>query len=178
VDVVAAAALLHDAGRPLEKMTGQHHAVLSARLAAAVLESIGFPAEKIGRAIEAIEGHSYSGGGSVDTPEACLLRDADRLDALGALGYARMVYHGCVIGRGIADAEEHYREKLARLPETLCGALARREARVLLKRLERVLEMVSEELQEYRGAVEYAVSLLKPSAGGGGDAGGRRGEAV
>ncbi len=178
MDVVIAAALLHDVGRPLERPTGQHHAVLSARLAAAVLESVGFPVEKISRVLEAIEGHSYSGGGAADAPEACLLRDADRLDALGALGYARMIYHGCVIGRGIADAEKHYREKLSRLPGTLCGALARREADKLLKRLEMVLGMVSEEMQEYRGAVEYAVSLLKPSAGGGGGAGGRRGEAV
>ncbi|EDV6011410.1 HD domain-containing protein, partial [Salmonella enterica subsp. enterica serovar Thompson] len=49
-----------------------------------------FPAEKLAGICHAIEAHSFSAKIAPTTPEAKIVQDADRLEALGAIGLARV----------------------------------------------------------------------------------------
>ncbi|SUH36676.1 metal-dependent phospho hydrolase [Salmonella enterica subsp. enterica] len=49
-----------------------------------------FPAEKLAGICHAIEAHSFSAKIAPITPEAKIVQDADRLEALGAIGLARV----------------------------------------------------------------------------------------
>ena len=63
------------------------------------------------RAIQhAIEAHSFSAGITPETPEARILRDADRLDALGAIGVARNFSVSGALGRSLYDPADPFAE--------------------------------------------------------------------
>ncbi|MEO2241170.1 MAG: HD domain-containing protein [Euryarchaeota archaeon] len=135
LEVLLAAAWLHDVGRPEEERTGRDHARISARIAARVLPSLGFPRSKLDDVVHAIEAHRYSSGPEPRTLEARILQDADNLDALGAVGIARCF---CVVGeRGtsLEDGIRHFHEKLLKLPELMHTETARRLARARVRRL-------------------------------------------
>lgn len=127
-DVVVAAVLLHDIGRPHEEVWGRHHALISAEMAPAILEEVGFPREKVEKVVGAILAHSFSLGREPQSVEECVVRDADRLDALGAVGVARAFMEGMRRGRGIGETLAHFEEKLLRLREGMCTRGGRREA--------------------------------------------------
>jgi uncharacterized protein len=78
------------------------------------LRAEGFPEEKLPAVAHAIEAHSYSGGIAPQTIEAKIVQDADRLDALGAVGLARMFY---IAGR-MGSALAHPSDPLARERES------------------------------------------------------------
>jgi len=100
-DIVYAAAYLHDLGvftghRPEdpELLARWNHVIYTVDRTPAILESIGFPESKIAAVIECIRNHQPH-----DTPEtieSTILRDADILEQLGAIGIVRTV---CKIGR-------------------------------------------------------------------------------
>ncbi len=119
VDVVVAASLLHDVGR-IGEHTGLHHAQASAIIAEPLLRGIGFPEEKIGLAIRAIIAHSFSLGAEKRSIEECIVSDADKIDALGAIGVYRMIYYSGERKRGIRDTLSHYNSKIRRLVNELC----------------------------------------------------------
>ncbi len=93
-DVVFAAAFLHDLGvfighRPekLSELTGWDHVGYAVRHAPAILAACGFPEEKLPGVLHAIATHQPK-----DEPqsmEAVILRDADILEQLGAIGILR-----------------------------------------------------------------------------------------
>ncbi len=87
LEVVRAAALLHDIGRAQEEVTGEDHAAIGAARAREILA--GHPPEKVEAVVEAIASHRFRGGPPPATPEARALFDADKLDAMGAVGIAR-----------------------------------------------------------------------------------------
>lgn len=91
VGVVRAAALLHDIGRAEEDHgAGQvDHAELSARQARAFLTDRGASGEFAERVAEAIRSHRFRGEARPASVEAQILFDADKLDAIGAIGVAR-----------------------------------------------------------------------------------------
>jgi uncharacterized protein len=62
----------------------------SALHAAQWLAARGWPDDRIARVAHAIEAHSFSGAMPPQSTEARILQDADRLEALGAIGLARM----------------------------------------------------------------------------------------
>ena len=87
--VLIPAALLHDIARPLEKEHGIPHELEGARMAEAFLVSIRYDARCIPEITHAIRTHRYRSAEKPETLEARILSDADKLDALGAIGIAR-----------------------------------------------------------------------------------------
>lgn len=95
VEIVQTAALLHDVGHVLGRAD---HAESGARLATEILARIHFPSEKIPAVVGCIEHHHWQPGRIGDprrpTLEYQAFADADRLDALGAVGIARAFAFG------------------------------------------------------------------------------------
>ena len=79
---------------------------LSAAAAVAFLRPDGFPEHKLAAVAHAIAAHSFSAGIAPETPEARILQDADRLEALGAMGLARMFLISGRMGGGIVDMDD------------------------------------------------------------------------
>jgi uncharacterized protein len=94
--IVGAAALMHDLGRTVQDHTTQHHADLSVTLAGELLSSRSIPPDVQQAILHAIIAHSFSRGITPLTLEARVVRDADRLDSLGAIGILRWAITGAI----------------------------------------------------------------------------------
>jgi len=127
--ILIPAALFHDIARPLEEETGTPHEEEGARMAAAYLESVRYPAECIPGIVHAIRAHRYSSGIAPETLEARVLSDADNLDAMGAVGIVRTFMQAGEQGRGIEDATRHFYDKLLNLKSRMYTESAREIAR-------------------------------------------------
>jgi uncharacterized protein len=90
--VVRAAALLHDVARAQADAEGLDHAALGATQAREVLA--GQPPAKVEAVAHAVAAHRYRAGPQPETLEARVLFDADKLDAIGAVGIARAFAYG------------------------------------------------------------------------------------
>ena len=91
--IVGVAALLHDLGRLTHDET-RHHADLSVIHARDLLTRYQVPPDKQEAILHAIDAHSFSKGLQPRTLEARIVRDADRLDSLGAIGVLRWAITG------------------------------------------------------------------------------------
>jgi uncharacterized protein len=118
----------------------------------------GFPPEKIEGVRHAIHAHSFSAGIKPLTAEAKILQDADRLEAIGAIGLARVFYTAGQLDARLFDPEDpmaerrepddrryaldHFRVKLLKLPALMNTAtghrLADANAGYLLQFLEKI----------------------------------------
>lgn len=96
MDVLVAACLLHDIGRPAQlKDPALSHALVGEKLAPPILLELGFSEEFAHRVADCIRTHSYRQNDPPQSLEAKLLFDADKLDVCGALGVARtLLYQG------------------------------------------------------------------------------------
>ena len=106
--VVSLAALLHDADDHKLFRTENN---ANART---FLEKQGIPpdtAERICAAVNAVS-FSKNRGRKPETPEGKIVQDADRLDAIGAVGVARTFAYGGQHGRSTEDSIAHFHEKL------------------------------------------------------------------
>jgi len=166
LEVLVAATLLHDIGRSFEEEVGVHHAIISAHLAEAILPSLGFGGERCERVKRAILEHSFSLGLQPSSLESCILRDADRLDALGVVGFYRMIETGVEMGRTLVDTIAHYWEKLEKLPDTMCTSEARVEAARRLEALRLVVEKLRSEILDYEDAVAWLYGEVSSVGGG------------
>ncbi|HEY8293636.1 MAG TPA: HD domain-containing protein [Thermomicrobiales bacterium] len=85
---------------------------MASRLAAAAagdfLRSVAYPSDAIPAIQHAIEAHSFSARIAPRTVEAQVVQDADRLDALGAVGIARTLMLGGAMGKPLYDAGEPF----------------------------------------------------------------------
>jgi len=147
--VVALGALLHDLG-DWKFHGGDEEA--APREAGRLLSRLGATKEAILRVQAVCREVSYKGAGVADRPtslETRIVQDADRLDAIGAIGIARTFAYGGAKGRSIYDPGEkpvlhrtfaaykksrghtinHFHEKLLLLK----GRLHTREARRLAR---------------------------------------------
>lgn len=88
--LVLAAVLLHDLVQfPKSDPRSKTASIKSAVLAQKTLKKHGFTESEIQIISDAIRDHSFSRGKTPQTIEGKILQDADRLDALGAIGIAR-----------------------------------------------------------------------------------------
>ena len=105
--VVLAACYLHDlVNLPKNDPARDQASRRSAQLARHQLAWIGFPADRQGAVAHAIEAHSFSAAIAPESIEAKIVQDADRLDALGAVGLARMFYTAGRLGSALAHADD------------------------------------------------------------------------
>lgn len=91
--VLMAAAYLHDIvnlpkNHPESHMSSQYSAIKAKE----ILSSMHYPEEKIDSVCHAITTHSYTAQLQPETIEAKIIQDADRMEALGALGIMRTFY--------------------------------------------------------------------------------------
>lgn len=93
--IAGMAALMHDIGHLSTDKT-QHHADLSMSIASELLRAYSVPTDKQEAILHAIAAHSFSLGIEPRTLEAKVVRDADRLDSLGAIGILRWAITGAV----------------------------------------------------------------------------------
>jgi uncharacterized protein len=131
--VVMAACYLHDlVNLPKNHPERAQASRRSARLAHHQLGWMGFPSGLLDAVAHAIEAHSFSAAIPAGSIEAKIVQDADRLDALGAVGLARVFYIGGQLGRPLAHPDDplalerplddaiytldHFAVKLAALP--------------------------------------------------------------
>ena len=90
LEIVRAAALLHDISRAEEDTTGQgDHAQMAAERAHKILLERGIAREQCDAIAHAIAAHRFRGTTAPQTLEARVLFDADKLDSIGAIGVAR-----------------------------------------------------------------------------------------
>ncbi|MGI8855144.1 MAG: HD domain-containing protein [Thermomicrobiales bacterium] len=107
--VVIPAAWLHDCvivakDSPERTMASR----LAAIAAGDFLRGAGYDARQIPAIQHAIESHSFSAQIPPRTVEARVVQDADRLDALGAVGIARTMMLGGAMGKPLYDADEPF----------------------------------------------------------------------
>lgn len=150
--IITAAALLHDcADRKLFDDTDRQRALI-----AGFLRSIDFSEEETDTVDGIIRTISFNQGENLplSTIEAKIVRDADRLDAIGAVGIIRTIEYGTARHRPFYNPENpgdtgttlnHFYEKLLRLKDLMHTPTARAMAEERHRFLERFLKQFYDE---------------------------------
>ena len=92
LEVLELASLLHDIARVKEDTNETNdidHAILGAGMASDILRTLGYSEELIKKVSHCIRTHRFRGNELPETIEAKILSDADKLDAIGAVGVGR-----------------------------------------------------------------------------------------
>lgn len=163
LQVLEAAALLHDLGRERERRKPNlDHAEESAKIAKVILKEIDFPQEKAPEVLHAIRSHRFSRGPEPETLEAKILQDADKVDISGAVGIATLFSHGGAHNKQIYNIEDpfaenrkpddssfsldHFYTKVLKLPETLNTEAGRKMAQERLETVRQFLKQFQKEV--------------------------------
>lgn len=145
--VLIAAALLHDiVNIPKNHPERSHASRLAAERAGQFLAENEFSEAEISHVQTVIREHSFSAGLKPSCPESAVLQDADRLDALGAVGVMRTVTCGTKMGsRYYSEREpipvqrilddrthtiDHFYVKLFRLADLMNTEAGKKEAQL------------------------------------------------
>ena len=124
MEIVSLAALLHDADDHklfhTENNSNARQFLASQKLDEELIEQI----------IRAINSVSFSRnrGRKPETIEGMIVQDADRLDAIGAIGIARTFAYGGEHGRSLESSVQHFHDKLLLLKEEMNTEAARKLA--------------------------------------------------
>jgi len=173
--VILAAAYLHDIvclpkNHPDRNMSSRY----AAEKAKEILQSMSFPEEKIPDVCHAIETHSFSAQMTPETIEAKIIQDADRMEALGALGIMRTFYVSGLLQREPYDKEDplaenrqlddkvfaldHFYCKLFKLPQQLQTEGGRRIATNRANFLHAFVKELLEDIQKGDGGTFTVIS--------------------
>ena len=124
MEIVSLAAMLHDADDHklfhTENNSNARQFLASQKLDKELIEEI----------IRAINSVSFSRnrGRKPETIEGMIVQDADRLDAIGAIGIARTFAYGGEHGRSLESSVQHFHDKLLLLKEEMNTEAARKLA--------------------------------------------------
>ncbi|TPX15679.1 uncharacterized protein E0L32_000013 [Thyridium curvatum] len=160
--VVTLSALLHDVGDKKYLKPGQDPSTM----VSALLLSLSCPADLAARVQAVCAGVSWSAeqadparaaGLLAAHPELAVVQDADRLDAIGAVGVGRTFAFGAAMGaagagagagadhRSLGDTMRHFDDKLLRIEARMKTGEGRRMARERTERLRLFREWWAEE---------------------------------
>ncbi|ELB2201606.1 HD domain-containing protein [Vibrio parahaemolyticus] len=145
IAIVLPAAYLHDCFTyPKDHPNRKQSSAIAAKKAIAYLESIQYPQHYHDAIAHAIEAHSFSANIRPNTLEAQIVQDADRLDALGAIGVTRCIQVSTHFNaqlyndndmfakeRELNDKQftvDHFQTKLFKIVDTMNTESARLEA--------------------------------------------------
>lgn len=163
ITVLLAACYFHDlVTLPKDSSNRALASAMSADAAKPVLQELGLTDDQIVNACHAIRAHSFSANVMPTTAEAKILQDADRIEALGAIGIARCFATTGVMGGGLfhgldpfgkdrdlddkAHAVDHFKLKLLLLPNTMQTASGRALAKTRADVLRGFLDQLAIEL--------------------------------
>ncbi|AKM31059.1 hypothetical protein AB870_14435 [Pandoraea faecigallinarum] len=163
LEMLAVATLLHDCVAVEKNDPRRAQASrLSADKARQILHAMGWPAGRIDATAHVIEAHSFSAGIAPRSREAGILRDADRLDAIGAIGIARTFYVAGRMGSRLYDpmdpfatdrsledrrfALDHFEAKLFHLADGLTTPASKAIAQRRVATMRMFVDMLREEI--------------------------------
>jgi uncharacterized protein len=144
--ILLPAALFHDIARPQEARKEKPHEEVGARMAEQYLRSIGYDDERIPKISHAVRTHRYRSIEKPETLEARILSDADKLDAMGAVGIARTFIRAGEHQGEITDAVDHITDKLLNLRGQMYTATAKKMAEERHQFLKDFLEILNKEI--------------------------------
>lgn len=163
-DIVIPAAWLHDCVHvPKDSPDRPRASRMAADRASRLLAGWGMPADAVAAIAHAIEAHSFTAGIPPRTLEAQVVQDADRLDALGAVGLGRCLMLGGAMGKPMyapedpfcagrspddaRSAVDHFFTKLLHLAGTMQTATGRAEAQRRTRFLQAFLDELRQEVE-------------------------------
>ncbi|MDE1829603.1 MAG: HD domain-containing protein [Thaumarchaeota archaeon] len=161
--LVLAAALMHDiVSYPKSDPRSKNSSLESAAKASQILTRYGYTKDEIKIISDAIRDHSFSRGAVPDTLAGKILQDADRLDAIGAIGIARAFSVGGAEGRKFYNNDDpfcrkrlpddkmwtldHFYKKLLLLEKEMNTRSAKIEAQKRLKIMKQFLDELKSEI--------------------------------
>jgi len=164
LSVVVPAAWLHDCVSVAKDSDLRSQASsLAAKQARVFLEQSDYPAQWLDSIEHAIASHSFSARIDPETLEAKIVQDADRLDALGAIGIARCLQTGTSMGGVLYDADDpfaenriaddgvsivdHFYTKLLTLADTMQTEAGRAEANRRTEFMQQYLQQLRREIK-------------------------------
>jgi uncharacterized protein len=166
MDVLLAAAYLHDIARSCQDDSrgAVCHAEKGARLAEAIVEKLPLTADQRQNILHCIRSHRFRGNHQPRTPEARVLFDADKLDAIGAVGVARAFLFAGEIGarlhskdanieaaRPYSSDDTGYREFKVKLCKIKDRILTREGQKLAAERHLIMEEFFNRFIEEYEG---------------------------
>ncbi|WP_110458734.1 HD domain-containing protein [Shewanella algidipiscicola] len=163
-DVVVPAAWLHDCVSLAKDHPQRDQASrLAADKAIEFLAQISYPPRHFSAIHHAIVAHSFSAKVTPHTIEAQIVQDADRLDALGAIGIVRCIQVGNSLQRTLYSLDDpfcqqrlpddtqftldHCYQKLLGLSDTMCTAAGRLEAHKRSEVMRAFLQQLAREIE-------------------------------
>ncbi|HXV38957.1 MAG TPA: HD domain-containing protein [Nitrosopumilaceae archaeon] len=161
--LVRASVLLHDiVSYQKSDKRSKNASTQSAQQAAKILKKYGYRRHEIGIITQAIREHSFSKGMVPSTLEGKILQDADRLDALGAIGIARTFAVGGAEKRSFYNKNDpfchkrspndqkwtldHFYKKLLLLEKKMNTKTAKKEARHRTNMMKKFLNNLKKEI--------------------------------
>ncbi|MCG7573037.1 HD domain-containing protein [Phaeobacter sp. CNT1-3] len=161
--ILLAGAYLHDlVNLPKNAPNRSDASSLAAEAAAPHLTALGYSTAEVTAAQHVIRAHSFSAGIEPESHEAQILRDADRLDAIGAIGLARCFAVSGSLGRPLYAPDDpfattrplddrtqtldHFAVKLLRLGDGMLTQTGQRIAAERIAVLKRYLRDLAAEL--------------------------------
>ena len=168
LSVLLPAVLFHDAVNIAKDDPRRLEAgALSADVAASELDTRGYPSSLRDRITTVIREHSYTLNLSPSSIESAILQDADKLDALGAIGIARTVICGVRMGSDLYNPDDpfcetrtpndqqhmidHFYGKHLAIETRMNTELAKEEAQRRLRHMRLFLDQLKSELPDAHG---------------------------